>query len=50
MERAEAIVNRLGIWSFWPYHFEPAFDPYREHPRYRALDERYLAWLETQTP
>jgi TolB-like protein/Tfp pilus assembly protein PilF len=50
MDRAEAIVDQFGAWSFWNYHFDPAFEPFQDHPRYRALDDRYLAWLEQQNP
>lgn len=48
MDRAQRIVDQFGSWAFWPYHFDPVFEPYREHPRYRALDDAYLAWQETQ--
>jgi TolB-like protein len=50
MDRAEVIVERFGDWAFWSYHFDPIFEPFHDHPRYRALDERYLSWLEGQTP
>jgi TolB-like protein/Flp pilus assembly protein TadD len=48
MDRAEAIVEQFGAWSFWNYHFDPAFEPFHDNPRYRALDERYLEWVEQQ--
>jgi TolB-like protein/Flp pilus assembly protein TadD len=48
LQRIEATVEKFGIWSFWFYHLEPELAVLRDHPRYRALDDRYTAWLEEQ--
>jgi TolB-like protein/Flp pilus assembly protein TadD len=50
LDRIEATVEKFGIWSFWYYHLDPEMKAFVGHPRYRALDDRYLAWLEEQTP
>jgi TolB-like protein/Tfp pilus assembly protein PilF len=50
LDRIEATVEKFGIWSFWYYHLDPEMKSFVDHPRYRALDDRYLAWLEEQNP
>jgi tetratricopeptide (TPR) repeat protein len=49
LERIENAVTEFGPWSFATYALDPWFDPARDDPRFRALDERYRRWLEEQS-
>jgi TolB-like protein len=48
MDRIEPVMDKYGIWNFYIFALDPVFDPYRDNPRYKALDARYRQWLETR--
>ncbi len=45
-ESALAYLERLADkpWLYLSHSIEPAFDPLRDHPRYRAMKAAYEAW------
>jgi hypothetical protein len=47
LDRIEHAVTEFGPWEFGPYALDPWFDPARDDPRFRALDEQYRRWLGT---
>lgn len=46
LDRIENVVTEFGPWAFGTYALDPWFDPTRDDPRFRALDEQYRRWLE----
>jgi hypothetical protein len=48
MDRIEPVIEQFGVWDFYRFSMDPAFDSMRDNPRYKVLDRRYQQWLESR--
>ena len=48
LDLVEQAMDRYSPTHFARYRLSNAFDPYRDHSRYKALERRYLAWKKDQ--
>ena len=48
LDRIDLAVEQFGIWEFSRFSMDPVFDPMRDNPRFKALDQRLQQWLESR--